>query len=146
MIGYIKRSKKQSNMTLTDDVPEEVHGILPELEVGTPEDSPLVTPHTPKTYAVLSNLPNLPSMPQIPNINLGSMPTVSIPSFADLSAAIHSRDQLNFGFKEAVKNRWEEQKDKFAGMRRGGGMGLQLNRFGMRRRSSLEEVGSDDDL
>ena len=105
---------------------------------GTPEDSPLVTPHTPRTLPILS----LPSMPQMPN--LSQMPTVSIPSFSDLTAALHAREQA-YGFKEAVKNRWEEQRDRFAEIRRGGGVSLNFGGLNLRRRGGAEVDGEVDD-
>lgn len=137
--GYLKRQAKESvrpveaMLSPTQEV-ESGNDALLEADSGpgTPEDSPLVTPHTPKSYAVLSNLPNLPTMPHLPS--LSNIPTVSIPSLSDFTSALHTRDQLNFGFKDAVKNRWEEQKGRFNDIRRGGG--LDLGRLGLRRRGA----------
>ena len=153
--GYLRRHAKGQAMgkiTATEHLVDDQMEILAEvdplayealegLEPGTPEDSPLVTPYTPKTYPMLSNLPTLPNFPTMPHI-----PSVSIPSLSDLTAALPAREQLDFGFKHAVKSRWEEQKDRFAGMRQGGGMRMNLDRVGFRRRGEGGvEMEEDDD-
>ncbi len=145
IMGFIKRRSKlkstsssalapASRTASTDEqlqVLGEIHQsaerLIVEDGLSTPDDSPLITPRTPKSYAVLSNLPSMPHLP-----NLGAMPTVSIPSFSDLTAALAPRDQFATGFKDAVKHRWEEQKDRFAGIR--GGVGMNFDRLGIRRR------------
>ena len=106
---------------------------------GTPDDSPLVTPFTPNTgstilrdsfFPSLSNFPNLPqfpslsyipSFPQLPQLaNIPAMPTMpAIPTFSDFTAALNNRDQINFGYKHAVKSRWGEQREKYAAVREG---------------------------
>lgn len=150
--GYLKRHTKKQTVRSVEqmepmEILKEIDGTLLETlpnegsEPGTPEDSPLITPHTPKTYAVLANLPHLPAMPHLPS--LANIPNVAIPSLADFTAVLKPRDQLHFGFKDAVKNRWEEQKGRFNDIRRGGG--LDLGRLGMRRRAS-GFGGMDDDV
>ncbi|WWC60918.1 uncharacterized protein I303_103494 [Kwoniella dejecticola CBS 10117] len=82
-------------------------GLLP----SSPDDSPLVTPRTPSSgpFLHLSNI-------QIPNLNLNlnmNMPT--LPSLTELTAALNKEKLVESGqgFKEAVKHRWDEQKEKF---------------------------------
>ena len=167
VVGYLKRAaraKAAQSKDMATAVESEVDSVsvdrihhkgmnetngvdgMYDSDPGTPDDSPLVTPHTPRALPILS-LPNLPNMPNMPNLsnltnlpampqltNLAHMPTVSIPSFSDLTAAINAREQA-FGFKEAVKNRWEEQRDRFAEIRRGGGVGLNFSGLGLRRRA-----------
>ena len=108
---------------------------LPPTSPGTPEDSPLVTPRTPslgplslRDSYIIQSLPNLPTI-TIPT--LADLPTVSIPSLSELTAALPKgigRDNLHFGFKDAVKSKWDEQRERF------GAMGLDLGTMGMRRR------------
>jgi hypothetical protein len=143
VVGYLKRQSKARAEAESLDTPMSSAALLSgtpnrrfasfgsSSDLSTPDDSPLVTPHTPRTLPILS----LPSMPHMPN--LSGMPTVSIPSFSDLTAALHAREQA-YGFKEAVKNRWGEQRDRFAGMRRGGGMGMNFGGLNLRRRGGAE--------
>lgn len=108
---------------------------LPPTSPGTPEDSPLVTPRTPsmgplslRDSYIIQSLPNLPTI-TIPT--LADLPTVSIPSLSELTAALPKgigRDNLHFGFKDAVRSKWDEQRERF------GAMGLDLGAMGMRRR------------
>ena len=101
-------------------------------EASTPDDSPLVTPRTP-SFGPASYVPSLPSMPNLGNFKsipqLASLPTipqlshrlpsqiptVSIPSFADLTAALNAHaDPTAQSFKEAVKTRWADRRERFA--------------------------------
>ncbi len=109
---------------------------------GTPEDSPLMTPYTPsQTPMTLRDsylFPNI-SMPTMPNLPTMSIP--AIPSLSDITSAfpksLHT-DMPNFGFRDAVKVRWDEQRGMFAGMgTRGRGMALDLGGLGLRRRGNL---------
>lgn len=148
VMGYLKRRSKATPDTMAAIAPgeptladfssfvENKGGVEYENESGTPDDSPLITPHTPRT------VPNLTNMPQLPN--LAHMPTVSIPSFSDLTAALHAREQA-FGFKEAVKNRWEGQRDRFAEIRRKNGVALTFGGVGVRRRAGIQKPISDED-
>ncbi|WWC89754.1 uncharacterized protein L201_004680 [Kwoniella dendrophila CBS 6074] len=70
----------------------------------TPDDSPLITPRTPKQNPLLTNLP-------IPN--LSNLPTVLIPSINNIPGLASLTNTSANGFKEAVKHRWDEQKEKF---------------------------------
>ena len=100
----------------------------------TPEDTPLITPHTPTTGPISvrdsSFFPHFPALPHLPNMpNLGHLPTVSIPNLptlAELSNVLQAhRDNVNFGFKDAVKTRIVEQRERFAGLT--GGRGITIN-------------------
>jgi len=142
--GYAKRARKATETPAADTTTEAnatADADAAESVPGTPEDSPLVTPHTPRSSAILS-LPALAAIPQLPN--LAQIPTVSIPSFSELTAALQSREHLAAEFKHAVKNRWEEQRGRFTEMRRGAGEGMNLNlnlgRLGLRRRGEVEQV------
>jgi hypothetical protein len=107
---------------------------------GTPDDSPLVTPYTPsqtpfslRDSYILNTLPNL-SMPTMANLPTVSIPP--IPSLSDLTSAF-PKQNINFGFKDAVKSRWEGQRGKF-----GASMGLRGGAFGglgLRRRQKKEK-------
>jgi len=157
VMGYLKRRSKATPDTTAAIAPgeptlEDISSFVEnkgeveyESESGTPDDSPLITPHTPRTVPNLTNMPNLPNLPAMPQLpNLAHMPTVSIPSFSDLTAALHAREQA-FGFKEAVKNRWEEQRDRFAEIRRGNKVALTFGGVGVRRRAGIQEAISDED-
>ncbi|ORY28305.1 hypothetical protein BCR39DRAFT_535393 [Naematelia encephala] len=132
--GYLKRratdkSKSKSKAKRLDEPlvdtaiafdPTVLDSTLP--LPGTPEDSPLVTPYTPsQTPMTLRDsyiFTNLPALPAIPAII--SLPT--IPPLSELTAA---------GFKDAVRNRWEEQRGRFT---RGGALGG----LGLRRRKGKD--------
>lgn len=105
--------------------------------LGTPEDSPLVTPYTPShtPFSLRDSyvFPNLPiTMPTMPHL-----PTVSIPalSLSDMS-----------GFKDAVRSRWEEQRGMFAAVRGGRGMGLDLGNLRLRRRRVGKGAAEERDV
>jgi hypothetical protein len=112
---------------------------------GTPDDSPLVTPYTPsqtpfslRDSYILNTLPNL-SMPTMANLPTVSIPP--IPSLSDLTSAF-PKQNINFGFKDAVKSRWEGQRGKF-----GASMGLRGGAFGglgLRRRQKKEKENGND--
>ncbi|WWC69267.1 uncharacterized protein I206_103205 [Kwoniella pini CBS 10737] len=114
--GYVKRqSKIEANVNVNsqmDNKQDLIIDAVSEYDISvkevlpiTPEDSPLITPRTPSVGPSLL-LPHI----QIPNLNLPNLP-----SFTELTAALN-REKLvesGNGFKEAVKHRWDEQKEKF---------------------------------
>ena len=106
--------------------------------LGTPEDSPLITPYTPSQTPM--SLRDSYLFPGISIPTLSDLPTVSIPTFSDITAALPkslNKENLNFGFRQAVKTRWEEQREMFVGMgARGRGMGLNLGGMSLRRRGA----------
>ena len=159
--GYLRRHAKTASQPLKDPVMKAADRIDSTVDSGlpdasddpallSPEDSPIITPHTPSTGAVplrdslfFSNLPALPNLASIPN--LGHLPTVSmpnLPSLAELTNALHAhRENINFGFKDAVKMRIGEQRDRFAGL--AGARGINLPNFGnlgLRRRQGVKET------
>ncbi|KAK8869630.1 hypothetical protein IAR55_000197 [Kwoniella newhampshirensis] len=73
----------------------------------TPDSSPLITPRTPSQMPYL--FPNIPtlSISALPKVQIPNLP--AIPSFNDMSAALNKET-----FKDAVKNRWDEQRGKLA--------------------------------
>lgn len=82
----------------------------------TPDESPLVTPYTPSQPSIMipQNLfPNI-TMPTMANLPIPNIPTLSGMANA-LPQAKVNLEQLQFGFKEAVRERlerWEEQRDR----------------------------------
>lgn len=103
-----------------------------ELDPQTPDDSPLITPRTPGTspfpLGALSNL----SLPSIPTMQLP-------PAFTTLASKL-PRTAMNMqsGFKNAVRDQWEGQRERFES----GSMMSSLGRL-RRRRVSEEEYGGD---
>jgi hypothetical protein len=110
----------------------------------SPQESPLVTPFTPGTTPMTlrdSYMFPTVSIPHIPALQMPSMP--SMPTFSEFTAALPKSlapDNMNFGFKDAVKSRWDEQKGRFA-QARDRGMGLTLDDLGLRRRG--REIKAD---
>jgi hypothetical protein len=157
--GYLKRqraSRKAAKETkaiqqptqasLTDVLPESIEP-KPSPNAITPQDSPLVTPYTPGTTPMtLRDSYLFPNLSNLPNVSIPTIPSIpSIPTFADFTAALPKSlapENMNFGFKDAVKNRWEEQRGRFEQVR-GRGMGLTLGGLGLRRRfrSEAEDTG-----
>ncbi|WVW82882.1 hypothetical protein I302_104894 [Kwoniella bestiolae CBS 10118] len=113
--GYIKRhsasqvkNQKKTQTEVTVEVEEDPvismastmdrhisSDLLPPSAPMSPDESPLVTPRTPSQIPFLSTL-NIPAI---------SLPT-GIIDFTTLK-------ENGNGFKEAVKHRWDEQKEKF---------------------------------
>ncbi|ORX33755.1 hypothetical protein BD324DRAFT_584583 [Kockovaella imperatae] len=144
IVGYLKRQSKTSKSGSTSAVSEIMEN--PGLSIPatdscpeSPEDSPLITPHTipltPSASATSqkdnSFFPNLSSLPNLANIpHLGQLPTVSIPNLptlAELTTALNNhREHMNFGFKDAVKSRIGEQRERFAGLTANRGINLNL--------------------
>ena len=161
--GYIKRQRATKQGRVAEKTTDEplvdaavkvdptVLSTLPSpmLTAATPDDSPLITPYTPsQTPMSLRDSYIFPTitMPTMPNLPTMSIPT--IPTLSDISAAfpksLHA-DNLNFGFKDAVRTRWDEGRGKFAGLsntRRG--MALNLGGLGLRRRGAAANVAEDD--
>jgi hypothetical protein len=146
VIGYRKRNaaakgiEQSQPITATTSPGMEASGVpdmdeeMPTPELLTPEDSPLVTPHTPssitKDSTFFPQLPQLPSMPNIPHLQLpqlqlsrGNLPTMpTMPTFDELRSSFaankekHMRGMnMNFGFKNAVKSRWESGRSAWNG-------------------------------
>lgn len=112
------------------------------------DDSPLLTPFTPGTtpmtlrdsYLFTSLPTNLQSLtiPTFPTLPTVSIP--SIPSLSDLTANLPLAAR-EFGFKEAVKNRWEEGRGRLGELRMAGGGAMGM----LRRRAGGAEVPSTAD-
>jgi hypothetical protein len=96
--------------------------------LATPEESPLVTPYTPSQpsmYIPQHLFPNI-SIPTMPNLPIPNIPTLSGMAAA-LPQAKANLDNLNFGLreaKEAIRERWEEQRERISAAR----FGLRLRR------------------
>lgn len=143
----IKLDPSVINSTLPSEIAE--GATTSHTSPGTPDDSPLVTPYTPsqtpfslRDSYILNTLPNL-SMPTMANLPTVSIPP--IPSLSDLTSSF-PKQNINFGFKDAVKSRWEGQRGKF-----GASMGLRGGAFGglgLRRRQKkgkeIDGSGSGD--
>lgn len=125
--GYLKRRRavraiKEVDMPSTPALT----AASPDFGPLTPDESPLVTPHTPSqpTVFIRDGLFPTITIPTMPNL-----PIPAIPKLSDLSAAIpqakESLNSLNIGFKEAVRERWEEQRERLAAR------GLRLRRKGV---------------
>ena len=125
--GYIKRQKKQNTKVKEDPIevlkesgPSEISPI------GTPDDSPLVTPYTPSITPMSLRDSYLPTL-AIPSLSLPALP--SFPT-----------TDRNFGFKEAVKSRWEERRVVL------GGVNLNLQQGAMNLRRRFGSVPNEEDV
>lgn len=102
VLGYLKRRKAHTHAQSKAEVIDTVEGLIPDdspnLTPDTPEDSPLVTPRTPSITPLSLRDSYLPTL-AIPNISLSSLPIPSFPT-----------TERNFGFRDAVKSRWEERR------------------------------------
>ena len=146
--GYLKRQRtakkgrvadKSFNQPILDSAIKVDSSNVSHLPpTTTPEDSPLITPYTPSQTPM--SLRDSYLFPSISMPTLSDLPTMSIPTFSDITAALPkslNKDNLNFGFRDAVKTRWEEQRGMFVGMgARGRGMGLNLGGMSLRRRGA----------
>ncbi|RXK36233.1 hypothetical protein M231_06503 [Tremella mesenterica] len=158
--GYLKRRSKSLSKPLaqiTEPIISAATNLEPTIENSTlpssssspptPEDSPLITPRTPSlTPFTLRDSYLLPNLPNLPQITMPNLPTVSIPSLSELTASIPRPNrisrELSLGFKDAVRSRWEEQRERFVAVKEMG-MGMDLSSFsamGIRRRRKAEEV------
>jgi hypothetical protein len=159
--GYLKRRRAPEKGSLEDSKsvnescvdaairldPTILANTLPSETVpATPEDSPLVTPYTPsqtpiclRDSYIFPNLPNItiPTMPNLPTVSIPNIPTLY-----DLTAAFPTQN-INFGFKDAVKSRWDEQRERLGAMgNRGRGLAIGFGGLGLRRRQKLDEGAS----
>ena len=109
----------------------------PDMGTVTPDESPLVTPYTPSQPSLIIPqhlFPNI-SMPTMANLPIPNIPTLSGMA-AMLPEAKANLNHLHFGLKEAkeaVRERWEEQRERLAAA------GLRL-----RRRDT--DLAIDDDM
>lgn len=134
LAGYLRRQQvlasTSSSSTIQLDAPADIASDLAasvpanakDLSAtapDSPEDTPLVTPRiTPFTLRD-SYLPTL------------AIPALALPKVPDLyglTSSLPTRD-LNFGFKDAVKQQWEDRRAVLDGMR------LHLGGLGLRRRA-----------
>lgn len=125
--GYLRRQRKQS--TLKEGKNEAVEMLVEPADVsptGTPEDSPLVTPYTPSITPMSLRDSYLPTL-AIPSLSLPALP--SFPT-----------TDRNFGFKDAVKSRWEERRVVL------GGVNLNLQQGAMNLRRRFGSVPSEEDV
>jgi hypothetical protein len=126
--GYLKRQRKQNNMAKQD--PVEVFQDLDTSEIispaGTPDDSPLVTPYTPSITPMSLRDSYLPTL-AIPSLSLPALP--SFPT-----------TDRNFGFKDAVKSRWDERRVVL------GGVNLNLQQGAMNLRRRFGSVPNEEDV
>ncbi|OWZ56535.1 hypothetical protein C345_01336 [Cryptococcus neoformans A2-102-5] len=151
--GYLKRLARSKAKTESVEEPCSTVGEIldqssittgePVLESlddspGTPDDSPLMTPRTPsQTPFVLPAIPSItiPSFPTLSNLPIVSIPTIpsiSGLSLAEIRATLNTEGAFKLKgneFKEAVKGRWEEHREKFVER-----TGLSLGAMRMRRR------------
>lgn len=122
----------------------------------TPDDSPLLTPYTPSSTTPMSLrdsyiLPALPSL-QLPSLHIPAIPALpamipQIPSVADLTTAWQKRGGPDVGqFKDAVRHRWEEQRERFGAMAmgraeagRGRAKAMSLGRLDLRKRNARHD-------
>lgn len=96
---------------------------------GTPDDSPLVTPYTPSVTPMSLRDSYLPTL---------GIPTLSLPALPSFPTT-----DRNFGFKDAVKSRWEERRVVLGGVN----LNLQQGAMNLRRRFgsvSHEDTNQDD--
>jgi hypothetical protein len=132
ILGYLKRQQAQaeSKTGSTMDVLENRRslgvkvGDSPAITPDTPEDSPLLTPRTP-SITPFSLRDSYLSTLAIPNLSLSSLPIPSFPT-----------TERNFGFKDAVKSRWEEQRVALGEVN----LNLQAGAMNLRRRFGREVV------
>jgi hypothetical protein len=124
--GYLKRQSKQSKIK---EEPVEVLTNLnpPEISpAGTPDESPLVTPYTPSITPMSLRDSYLPTL-AIPSLSLPALP--SFPT-----------TDRNFGFKDAVKSRWEERRVVL------GGVNLNLQQGAMNLRRRFGSAPNEEDV
>lgn len=165
--GYLKRkrsAKKQSLVETLDQPIDTLVKVDPTIlealpttpEAQTPDDSPLVTPHTPSIAPMSLRdsylFPNItmPTMPNLPTMSIPAISSMSIPTiltFSDMAAAFPkslNTEHLG-GFKHAVRLRWDEQRGMFAGMSpRGRGMSMRLSGLGFRKRGEAFSMEEDE--
>ncbi|WRT67320.1 uncharacterized protein IL334_004290 [Kwoniella shivajii] len=114
VIGYMKRNSKSSSQkkATKENVVEDpviqyaasIDQTTAQLIPPTPDDSPIVTPRTPIQNPILGGMSNLPTL---------SVPNINIPSLGEIKSNLTTDKLIPGGFRDAVKNRWEEQKERF---------------------------------
>lgn len=119
--GYLKRRKNAAKAAEKERLVAKLAPLeVPTPEFGgvTPEDSPLVTPYTPSQPSVMIPAHLFPTI-TIPT--MANLPIPAIPTLSGMAAALPQAkvnlEQIQFGFKEAVRERlerWEEQRERFA--------------------------------
>ena len=139
VLGYLKRRKAHAHARSKTEVIGTQEGLIPDdspnLTPDTPEDSPLVTPRTPSITPLSLRDSYLPTL-AIPTISLSSLP---LPSF--------STTDRNFGFKDAVKSRWEERRVVLGEVNlnlQAGAMSLR-RRFGSGHEREREDLDNDNE-
>jgi hypothetical protein len=76
----------------------------------------------------------IPSIPNLPTLHIPALPQLNVPN-----RFIGTNGDLNFGFKDAVKSRWEDRRNTLGGM--GLNLNLNLGGLGSRRRAiKVEEA------
>lgn len=145
LTGYLKRQRRARSVAQQETVTsiEPSADIVPVTAAndavlftssastpGTPDDSPLITPRTPSITPMSlrdTYLPTLaiPSIPNLPSLHIPALPQLNVPN-----RFIGTNGDLNFGFKDAVKSRWEDRRNTLGGM----GLNLNLGGLGTRRR------------
>lgn len=133
--GYIRRRAKAAKARATAKVekPVELDLSTPASGLATPDESPLVTPHTPGQPSLIIPqhlFPNI-SIPTMANIPIPNIPTLSGMAAA-LPQAKANLEHLSFGLreaKEAMRERWHEQREMWTEQReRLAAAGLRLRR------------------
>jgi len=132
VIGYIKRQKThaRSKTEVIDTGEGSIPIDSPNLAPDTPEDSPLLTPCTPSITPLSLRDSYLPAL-AIPSISLSSLPIPSFPT-----------TERNFGFKDAVKSRWEERRMALGDIN----LNLQAGAMSLRRRFGSGPEQEREDL
>jgi hypothetical protein len=140
VLGYLKRKQAltRSKTASAMDIVENRESVIaevsdsPAITPDTPEDSPLLTPRTPSIIPLSLRDSYLPTL-AIPNLSLSSIPIPSFPT-----------TERNFGFKDAVKSRWDERRVALGEVN----LNLQAGAMNLRRRFGREIVnhGSRENL
>jgi hypothetical protein len=136
--GYLKRRGQTTTRTIAEvshepvsDLDEVVSADLLASQPGTPDDSPLITPRTPSLRDTYLPTLAIPSIPSLPALYLPAVPH----RFLD------TKGDINFGFKDAVKSRWEDRRATLGGM--GMNLNMNLGGLGIRRRTAEAEQEVD---
>lgn len=134
VLGYLKRRKAHAHARSKKEIIDTGEGSIPidspNLPPDTPEDSPLLTPRTPSMTPLSLRDSYLPTL-AIPNISLSSLPLPSFPT-----------TERNFGFKDAVKSRWEERKMVLGEVN----LNLQAGAMSLRRRFGSGQEQEREDM
>lgn len=144
VLGYLKRRRAYGGKSVTQPAPPKTVGepvvdaaatldpSIPSTTLpSTPEDSPLVTPRTPSITPMSLRDSYLPTL-AIPSLPLPKVAVPSLPYLSDLNITLPTRD-INFGFKDAVKQHWGDRRTALEGI------GLNLGGLGLRRRGRKDK-------